>query len=240
MSSEEEIRARQFICRLRPRAPGTVSDVFVRSLLALTGGLPLLAVSAILLKIWIDPLSVAGGDWVMLGAMIIMVEFLLLHSGAFMAVGPVVCRKTVHQVAWFFGFGALYAGFFIGVAVWVGKAYVVWLLAGVMLSRLLTLLILRDKRGTLLMLQRSAFGIMILLLSMFVVFIPFPELGISESIRQQIFGRPSDMLSEHPERFLAWGVTYFTLTGMIETWVGWHLPDWKDEDVEKGWVLLGK
>lgn len=217
-----------------------MSDSLLRGTLALSGGLPLLIVAATLVLIWIDPQSVAGGAWLKLGAMMILLEFLLLHSGAFMAVGPIVCKKAWQQAAWFAACTALYGLFFVGVASWIGQVYVAWLLAGVVLSRLLTLLILRDRRATILMLQRSALGMVLLILTMVICLIPFPDLGITEAARYEAFGSPDDALSEHPERFIAWGVLYFLIMGGIELWAGWRLPDWKDEEVEKGWALLGK
>lgn len=212
-----------------------LNNSFLRLFLALVGGGPLLVIAVVLVMIWVEPASVAGGDWLKLGAMMVMIEFLLLHSGAFMSVGPAVCKKTGQQVAWFFGFALLYAVFFAGMASMIGQGYIAWLLTGVLLSRLLTLVILRDRRGTILMLQRSAVGMIILILTMFLPLIPVPELGITEAIRYETFGSVHDSLSEHPERFLAWGALYFLLTGMIETYVGWRLPDWTEEQADEAW-----
>lgn len=217
-----------------------MSNSFYRWLFALTGGVPLFVVSVTLTMIWIDPASIAGGEWLKLGAMMVIIEFLLLHSGAFMSIGPSLFKKTGHQVLWFVGFTLFYGIFFVGVALWIGQGYVVWLLSGVMLSRMLTLLILRDKRGAMLMLTRSATGMMILILTMFVALIPFPELGITEAWRSEAFGSARDSLTSHPERFLAWGIIYFTLTGMIEFFVGWRLPDWSDAEVNEGWEKLSR
>ena len=78
------------------------------------------------------------------------------------------------------------------------------------------------------------------ILTMFVAMIPFPELGVTEAWRSEVFGRAEDSLTTHPERFLAWGVIYYFLMAIIEFWVGWHLPDWSDEEVEKGWDALSR
>lgn len=209
-----------------------------RLTLALFGGVPLFIVAATLLLIWLEPRTVADGQWLKLAAMMILIEFLLLHSGAFMAVGPVVCRKPWQQVAWFSAFTAFYGLFFAGVSAYIGRTQVGWMLAAVLLSRLLTLILLRDRRGTILMLQRSAVGMVILLLTMFICLIPFPDLGISEALRAEAFGPAEDALSEHPERFIAWGLAYFLIMGAIELWAGWRLPGWKDEEVAESWRQL--
>lgn len=216
-----------------------MGNSFLRIFFALIGGVPVLLVSIVLMMIWLDPGKVADGQWLKLGALMVIIEFVLLHSGAFMSAGPVVCKKAWQHVAWFFGFATVYGLFFLVLAHWIGQAYVIWMLIGVFLSRLLTFVILRDKRGTMLMLQRSAVGMTILMLTMLLMFIPFPELGITEAYRYEAFGPVEDAVSEHPERFLAWGVAYFLLMAIIEFLVGWRLPDWSDEEVEEGWKVLG-
>lgn len=217
-----------------------MNNSFSRWLLALSGAVPLLIVAVTLMMIWLDPGSIAGGEWLKLGAVMVMIEFLLLHSGAFMSIVPVISKKTWHQVFWFLGFALFYGIFFTAMAFWIGQGYIAWLLGGVLLSRLLTLVILRDKRGAILMLQRSAVGMTILILTVFIALIPFPELGVTEAYRYEAFGSAIDSLSSHPERFLAWGVVFYLLTGLIEFWVGWHLPDWTDEEAEKSWEIFNR
>ena len=215
-----------------------MTATFTRWVLALAGGLPVLAIAMFLVMNWVDPMRMGGGEWLKLAAAMIMIEFLLLHSGAFMAVGPSVCRKLGQQIAWFFGFALLYGLFFFGIALMVGGRYVIWLLVGVLVSRMLTLLILRDRRGIVLMLSRSAIGMLVLLLTMLVCAIPWPELGIDEDIRYRVFGQAKDMLTEHPERMIAWGASYYLVMSLVEFIVGWNLPDWKEEDVDKSWDVL--
>lgn len=217
-----------------------MNNSFIRLLFALAGGVPVLAIAGVLVVIWVEPGRIAQGQWLKLGAMMVMIEFLLLHSGAFMAVGPAVCSKRWQQVAWFIAFTLVYGIFFTGMAYWIGQAYVAWLLAGVLVSRLLTLVVLHDIRGTILMLQRSAVGMMVLVLTMFLVLIPFPELGITEAIRYDAFGRADDILTEHPQRFLVWGASYYLVMGLMELYVGWRLPDWSEEEAQKAWDKFSK
>jgi len=213
----------------------------MRIVLALAGGIPVLIVSGILLSIWIDPGSVADGRWVKLAAMMIIIEFVLLHSGAFMAVGPAVWKKSTQQLAWFTAMCLFYGLFLVAIAHWSeGGAYVVWMLVGILLSRLLTLVILRDKRGTMMMLMRSALGMMVLMASLLLTSFAWPEFGISDTVVWEAFGRQDDALSENPERFIAAGVVYFAIMGLIELWAGWRLPDWEDEAVEESWRVLSK
>lgn len=139
------------------------------------------------------------------------------------------------------GFGLVYFGVIFSIASWSGGNYVFWVLTGVVLSRLFTLVILRDKIGTILLLQRSAAGMIVLLLTAFIVLFPWPPLGITEEVRYAAFGAVEDMLSEYPQRTMAWGALYFLLMAGVEIVVGWNTPGWTDEQVDEAWrVLRGK
>ena len=199
----------------------------------------MLALSFTLLVVWIEPSSIEDGTWVRAGAMLIMLEFLLLHSGAFMAAGPLAFRARWQRVVWFLGFGLFYGAVMVGFAKWSRSDYIVWVLIGVVGSRLFTLVLTEDKRGTTLMLHRSAVGTVILLATAILCFIPFPELGLTESVRSAAFGsHADDALSEYPQRFFAWGIAYFLLMGIAEFFAGWAMPDWTDAQVEEAWEAL--
>ena len=212
----------------------------LRFTLAIVGGLPLLVVAGTLLAIWIDPAGPQAVSWLRAAATLVLFEFLLLHSGAFMAVGPIVCRGFWLRLAWFVGFGLVYGLSLVIYARWAGSNWVLWALLGVLVSRSLTLVVLRDKRATILMLQRSALGMVILLLTALVVFLPLPPLGISEALRYEAFGAADDFLRTHPQRALAWGVLYFLLMAVVEVIAGWRAPDWAEQQVNQTWEALRK
>lgn len=217
-----------------------LASILIRSLLAALGGLPLLALCWILWQVWQDPSGALGGNWLRAAATLVLLEFLLLHSGAFMAAGPFACRKWWQHILWFVGFGAIYAVSIVMYTRWADNDYVFWLVIGVLASRLMTLLIFRDKAEIILMLQRSAFGMVLLLFTAVLCFFPWPPLGITEPIREAAFGRSDDMLDAYPQRTLAWGIAYFFLMGLVELFAGWRRPDWTHEQVENAWELLKK
>jgi hypothetical protein len=218
----------------------TTVSPFYRAFLAAIGGLPLLFISWLLLRVWIDPVSIDGGAWLRTAATLVLLEILLLHSGAFMAAGPIVCPKFWQRLLWFSGFSIVYFGGMVTYANWSGGNYVLWLLLGVLASRLLSLVVLTDKKATIMMLQRSAIGVVVMIGTALVCFIPLPLLGITEDVRFSAFGRIDDLLSGYPERLIAWGIVYFFLMGIIELYMGWWLPNWRKEDVEKTWTELQK
>jgi len=211
-----------------------------RITLAALGGIPMLFLAVLLLRVWIDPMSVDNGGWVKFAASLVLLEFILLHSGAFMAVGPLICPRRWQRLGWFLGFGVFYFGAIAAYGQFTGGRYIAWLLFALITSRLLTLVIFHDKKGTILMFQRSAFGIVILLLTAAVIFIPWPMLGFTEEVRLAALGSADDLLTNHPQRAIAWGIVYFFLMGIFELYMGWYLPDWTDEQIEKTWSALKK
>jgi hypothetical protein len=212
--------------------------LLARTFFAITGGVPLLGLACGLVLVWLEPVTALGGDWLRAAVSMVLIEFLLLHSGAFMAAGPTIFPLRWQRLAWFLGFSAVYAISLISYARWCENDSVLWLLIGVVISRLLTLVVLHDQRGTILMLQRSAVGMIVLIVTAVICFIPWPPLGITESMRYNAFGETGDLLSTYPQRMIAWGVAYFTLMGLIEVWAGWRMPDWTDEQVQEGWRIL--
>jgi hypothetical protein len=209
-----------------------------RIALSVIGGLPLLLLCYVLLRVWIDPLSIDQGDWLKFAATVVILEIVFVHSGAFMATGPIVCSKLWQRLAWFLGFGLVYLAAIIVFANLVKGNYVLWAVLGVALSRVLALVFLPDKRGTIMMLQRSVIGTFILIFSVVICFIPLPQLGITEEIRYAAFGVADGFISEHPERMIAWGLLYFFVMSFSEFYAGWHMFDWTDEKVEKTWKAL--
>jgi len=162
---------------------GQAAKLILQAIFAALGGVPLMLLTLTLLQVWIHPLSIDNGGWVRIATSLVLIEFLLLHSGAFMAVGPVLFAKFWCRLAWFTGFGIVYAVALIGIAWWSKGDYVFWLLFGILISRLMILVILPDKRGTILMLQRSVLGMLLLLLTAFTLLLPAPQLGLTEEIR---------------------------------------------------------
>lgn len=211
-----------------------------RFLLAAIGGLPLLVLAGTLLAIWIHPSGPQATTWLRAAATLVLFEFLLLHSGAFMAVGPIICRRFWQRLLWFAGFALVYGFSLVTYARWTGSDWVLWALLGVLLSRMVILVVLQDKRGTILMLQRSAIGMVILLLTALLMFLPLPTLGITEDLRYQAFGAADDFLRTHPQRTLAWGVLYFLLMAVVEVTAGWHAPDWTQDQADRTWTALKK
>lgn len=207
---------------------------------AVMGATPMLVATVTLIMVWAAPLKVEGGNWVRAGAVIMVVEFILLHSGAFMSLGPLILKKWWQRALYFTGFALVY---FVGLyllARWVRSPSFMMLVIGVLVSRLLSLVILSDKKAVILMLTRSSVGIFVFMFTVWIIFLPLPRWGLSEEIALELIGRRGDMVSEHPERMIAWGIVYFALMAAAEAMAGWGMPDWTQEHVEEAWKKLGR
>ncbi len=217
---------------------GSIATLLARVWFAASAGVPLLVLAGVLAWVWADPVHAMGGGWLRASASMILLEFLLLHSGAFMAAGPLVTDRAVLRWSWFAGFTAFYAVALYGFALWARNPAVMWLIGATLLARTATLMILRDRKGTILMLPRSGVGMIMLFVTLFVFLIPWPGIGITEAIRSAEFGPPNDLLSSRPQRSIAWGIAYFLLMGGVELWAGWRTPDWTDAEVDAAWEKL--
>ncbi|MEM9302459.1 MAG: hypothetical protein AAGE01_10135 [Pseudomonadota bacterium] len=216
-----------------------VLSIVPRLLLAGLGAAPLIALTIVLLATWQDP-SRFGERWLRAASTLVLLEILLLHSGAFMATGPIILDRLWQRLGWFLGFGAFYA-MAIGVYVrWVDSAYVLGVVLGVVAMRLVSQTLLRDRRGTILALQRSAIGIVVMLATALLCVMPVPPFGVDEAARAAAFGGRDDYIATHPQRFLLWGAGYFLLMGVVEALIGWNLLDWTDEQVDQAWRDLGR
>ncbi len=207
---------------------------------AAMGVTPMLVVMVTLVVVWAAPLKVEGGNWVRAGAVMMMVEFVLLHSGAFMSVGPLLLKKRWQRALYFTGFALVY---FVGLyflARWVRSPSFMMLIVGVLVSRLFSLVILSDKKAVILMLTRSAVGVFVFMLTVWIIFLPLPRWGLTAEIALEFIGRRDDMVSQHPQRMIAWGIVYFALMAAAEAVAGWGTPDWTDEQVEEAWDKLGR
>ena len=183
-------------------------------------------VAGTLLRTWIDPMSVSGGSWVTFGVGIMVLEFVLIHSGAMMASWQASksssFAKTIIVATCFYGLfaGAMAAAF---------NSWDLFLVfSAVMVTRWARILFdpshAREEA-----IRRSGMSVLFYLIAVFVtLFAPIPELGITSSVLNDVYpDRGSGAWERDPEIALAAGVLYFSMLGIAELWSGFH----KERDV---------
>ncbi len=182
--------------------------------------LPDLGMAVFCLAVWVDPARF-GGDPVRYIVLVMLLEFIVVHSAAFMgsvAVGAVEVKPMLKwgKTAAIIGLGLFYSlfvlGFCLGFHTWWPMAGF-WLLT---LNRLLGTIIGQgetDEETKKLIAAGWGVGAMAYLFGAFAtVLLPVPKLGIGGSID----GAGEGLWIEEPWRAVAFGVIYFGLVGWYE------------------------
>jgi hypothetical protein len=193
---------------------------------ALGAAVPDLLMGAVYLTAWAAPARL-GVQPVAPLTLIMLLEFIVVHSGGF--AGRVILGGAPHEkkVASLIGLGFFYTlfvgGFALGFHTW-------WPLAsfwGLMLNRMLSVLLGQAEQGDeRAFLQRGwAAGVMFyLLFGGLTVFLPLPRLGLTPSVVSAQSLPGGGLWIDQPWRVMAFGFLYFTATGLSELgehrWLG--------------------
>jgi len=157
------------------------------------------------------------GSWVRLGVGLLLLEFILLHSGAFM-IGVLGQRQNLGQrLKLAGGLLAFYSTMVWAFALSLDTPALLWIFAGIIIGRSLNLL-LNPQASRRAIMARSALGVVLYLLVVFAtVFLPIPELGITASVLNEAYPeRGGGLWEREPERALAGAALYFLVIGFAE------------------------
>lgn len=166
---------------------------------------------------WWWPRQLEDGAWVKLGVGILVLEFILIHAGAFL--NHLMTRKAGWaRTKSLLGLLALYTVFGLAIAL----AFRSWWLLGsfalVMTGRVWSLYAGEDAMGRAISQRRVvASALLFLLLTFATIFIPVPAGGIDRWLLQEVWpARGHGLWEQSPERALAMGAAYFFLLGLVE------------------------
>jgi len=178
------------------------------------------ATAALYVWTWIDPLHFSD-SMVKSLMLMMMMEFLVVHSGAFIGLAVLSDTATRGQkTATIAGFGAFYmlfaGAFSLAFHSWWPALSFIWLLAAKFAMVWLTPLPPDEETQRL----KTLWGISVLayLASVFAgVLIPMPQLGITDDILPRLALPGSGLWIEHPQTVIASGAIYFLLVA----WSKW-------------------
>jgi len=160
-------------------------------------------------------MNVSAGAWIPFGVGIMVLEFILVHSGAMIASWQqektAELWKTILVMT---GFYVLFAGA-------IAAAFENWNLFGIFTVVMMTRwasIVLDPPRAREEAIRRSGLSAIFYLLAVFAtLFMPIPELGVTTSVLNDVYPhRGSGVWERDPEIALAAGVLYFSLLGMSE------------------------
>ena len=158
-----------------------------------------------------------NGSWVRFGVGLLLLEFILLHSGAFVSAMLARGDSFAAKLKILLPLMSVYALMVWGFSLSLGTTSLLWIFAAVCLGRLISGIgNTNEQIGV--MRSRSAIGVC---LYMFVVFLsvmlPVPEWGITHSVLEAVYpDRGGGEWEQEPQRAIAAAALYFTLLGVAE------------------------
>ena len=184
---------------------------------ALASGIPYLVLSYVLIQVWIEPMAWDDGQWVPFGVGLLLMEFLLLHSGAF--IGAMVAMQTtvLARLKYLAALLAVYTLLAWAFAMSTGGAALMKVFVAVMAGRLVSV-VLESGTGSQGMTARSALGIALyVVIGGLTVMIDVPELGITRDVLNEVYShRGGGLWEQQPQRAIAGAALYFGLMGLAE------------------------
>ena len=179
----------------------------------LFASLSALVLAGILMTVWISPLTIENGRWVRLAVGILVLEFVMIHSGVLMGALSIVNMKGRW---WLYGgLFVFYTIFILAITLHFKSWSFLAVYSAVMFTRWLGMLrgenLFNDAVG------RSVASILgVFLIMIPLAIFPVPRLGITDSI---LWMHPTDVtghMIDHPEYALAMGVMYFSWMAAYE------------------------
>jgi hypothetical protein len=161
---------------------------------------------------WVAPLH-WGRDLVGNLMLVMMLEFLVVHSGGFIGmavVNPEVGRRAKTLAV--LGFGAFYMLFALAFALAFHRLWAVWAFTWLLGSKLATVWLSPAAPTREVERQKSLWGLSVALyvLGVFVtVILPLPRLGITPEVVAQLGIPGSGLWVERPHTVIAFGLLYF-------------------------------
>lgn len=181
-------------------------------------------------RTWQNPLSVSGGGWVRYGFGIMVIEFILVHSGAMLASladpeTPITLngvtlsgerkQQAQRSVLVFLSVAYILMGLSIALAVKATGLLLIFL--GIMASRWLGFFLdSATVRAEQLNRSKVSASLYLLVVTL-TVFVPFPAGGLTPEVLGQVYpNRGTGVWAEHPERVFAAGMIYFVGMGVAD------------------------
>jgi hypothetical protein len=190
---------------------------------------PLLWMGWTLGRLWVDPGSSDDPvSWVRFGVALLLLEFVLLHSGVFVGAGWSAAKTLFKRILVFAGLVVFYGIFVVAFALGTSSRVVLEIYGFVMLGRFVS--VIADARsGPEMFIARSVSGTLIYIPMVFAsIFLPWPRLGISEELAAAArTGGSSGVWVDEPHRAIAAGAIYFLLMGLVELGVAFKKPGGK-------------
>lgn len=198
----------------------TPSQHSLRWIGTIAAAIPCFYLSYLLLRVWWEPMSIYEGTWVRFGVGLMLLEFILLHSGG-MVSGLMAQKDNLRdKLKLCFGLFVFYTIMVVTFAYSLESQALLWIFAAVSISRLVNAFGYSNV-DQLESQKRIGIGIILYLLVVAVsIFAPIPELGITGDVVAEVYPqRGGGLWEQAPERAIAAAALYFLLLGLSELFI---------------------
>lgn len=185
----------------------------------LSSAIPYFALGWVLLDVWRHPLDWDSGRWIPFAVGLLVLEFILIHSGVFMTM-LAARQNTAKRAMLFIALTGFYSLFVIGVSASIGSTELIWIFVSVLLGRAVGLFTQLDENPQRI-LKRSGISMFLYIIAAFAsVLLPIPELGVTQDILNQVYAsRGGGVWEREPQRAIAMASAYFFAMGGVEVFV---------------------
>lgn len=187
---------------------------------AVVNAAPDFAAAGAFLVTWIAP-TTFGVQTVKRLMLVMLLEFIVVHSAAFMGIVALAPASRARRAAGILGFGAFYALFAAAMGLGFHSWWPVVAFAGLTANRLLGVLFGQvpdaEQQGFI----RTGWAASVVCYvggCFLTVLLPVPALGVTPAVVAAQHFSASGLWIAEPQRVLAFGVVYFGLTGWSDLW----------------------
>lgn len=193
------------------------SQKIISWIFSLIGAVSCWKMAYTLYQTWQTPLAIENGRWVSLGVGIMVMEFILVHSGV-MIPGLASSDKlrSMKQLPVVI-VSIFYIVFGVTIAFVFKSKLLFWTFSGIMVPRWMNLLFNPDTAKEH-QLWRSYESFFVYFMSVILsVLVTFPRGGLTTAILNQVYPhRGGGIWEQSPQQVLVAGAVYFTLIGLLE------------------------
>lgn len=203
------------------------------------GAAPCWVMAILFFRVWQTPMVIDEGRWVKLAVGIMVLEFILVHSGGFFGALSQRTDKTGkqiamrHRIALMAGLVCCYLAFAVAFSIAFKSWYLFGIFCWVTASRMLSM-VLDTKQDSNTMMVRSGVSGMLYVSGAFLsIFVRIPRAGITPEVLNAVYpGRGSGEWEQNPQQALFAGMFYFGLLGLWEL-VAPFMPEKKKDQNQK-------
>jgi hypothetical protein len=170
-------------------------------------------------RAWWNPLEADNGTWIQFGIAIMVMEFIVVHSGGLLAgASASIANTKKERIGFLIALVAFYFGFALVISYAFHSQPLFYSFSFIMFCRLITGFFSVSEKNKDAIIQRSVTSALLYMFVCFLsVFVPFPAGGLTQRLLSQFhLGSGEGIWNREPQRALAAGMIYFFLMGVYE------------------------